>query len=87
VITFDQRAHGMSEGRISSLPDFVLTLRAMGRRFGRPAAFIGHSMGASSRLYACLWPHAQMMSTEGLGHNRMLDHPSVIDAAMEFVAE
>lgn len=173
VITFDQRAHGMSEGRISSLPDFVLTLRAIGRRFGRPAAFIGHSMGASSvvfaeepewcperfvlvapmfsaeesvrngfvamnfsprvfqpfedwfhdrtgerfanfhaerriphmdrpalvihdrldrmtpwehgRLYACLWPHARMMSTEGLGHNRMLDHPSVIDAALEFL--
>ena len=175
VVTFDQRAHGMSEGRISSLPDFVLTLRAMGRRFGRPSAFIGHSMGASSivfaeepswcperfvliapmfsaeesvrmgfvamnfsprvfqpfedwfhdhtgerfanfhaerriphidrpalvihdrldrmtpwehgRLYACMWPHARMISTEGLGHNRLLDDPSVIDAAMDFVAE
>jgi pimeloyl-ACP methyl ester carboxylesterase len=175
VVTFDQRAHGMSEGRISSLPDFVLSLRAIGRRFGRPAAFIGHSMGASSivfaeepswcperfvliapmfsaeesvrrgfiamnfsprvfqpfedwfhdttgerfanfhaercvphidrpalvihdrldrvtpwehgRLYAYMWPHARMLSTNGLGHDRMLDHPSVIEAALEFVAE
>jgi pimeloyl-ACP methyl ester carboxylesterase len=174
VVTFDQRAHGMSEGRISSLPDFVLSLRAIGRRFGRPAAFIGHSMGASSivfaeepqwcperfvliapmfsaeesvrhgfvamnfsprvfqpfedwfhdrtgerfanfhaerciphidrpalvihdrldrttpwehgRLYACLWPLARMMSTEGLGHNRILDDPAVIDAALGFVS-
>ena len=35
VVAFDQRAHGMSGGRISSLPDFVLTMRAIGRRFGR----------------------------------------------------
>lgn len=174
VVAFDQRAHGMSEGRISSLPDFVLTLRRIGRHFGKPAAFIGHSMGASSiafaeeaewrperfvliapmfsaeesvrrgfvamhfsprifkpfedwfqghtgerfanfhaarriphmdrtalvihdrldrmtpwnhgRSYASHWPGAKLIITDGLGHNRMLDHTSVIDAAVAFVS-
>jgi pimeloyl-ACP methyl ester carboxylesterase len=31
------------------------------------------------------WPGARMMSTEGLGHRRILREPSVIEAAAEFV--
>ncbi|MGQ3469584.1 alpha/beta fold hydrolase, partial [Xanthomonas campestris] len=34
---------------------------------------------------AALWPDAQLVSTEGLGHNRMVDHASVIDQALHFV--
>jgi pimeloyl-ACP methyl ester carboxylesterase len=32
------------------------------------------------------WPGARMMSTEGLGHRRILREPSVIEAAAEFVS-
>jgi len=34
---------------------------------------------------ADLWPGARMMSTEGLGHRRILREPAVIEAAAEFV--
>ncbi|WP_416203369.1 alpha/beta fold hydrolase [Xanthomonas euvesicatoria] len=173
VLAFDQAAHGLSSGQISNLPHFVKILREMGSRFGRPAVFIGHSLGtaavvfaddpawrparyvliaplvepagsarrqfqaaglapatfvpfenwlieltgtcfadfdATSHLplfdrpalvihdrrdretpweegarFAALWPGAQLFSTEGLGHNRMVDHPSVITRALDFV--
>jgi pimeloyl-ACP methyl ester carboxylesterase len=32
------------------------------------------------------WPGARLISTEGLGHRRILREPSVIEAAAEFVA-
>jgi pimeloyl-ACP methyl ester carboxylesterase len=35
--------------------------------------------------YARYWPHARLLTTEGLGHRRVLDAPHVIAAAMEFV--
>lgn len=35
--------------------------------------------------FAALWPGAQLVSTEGLGHNRMVDHASVIDQALQFI--
>ncbi|MCF8827617.1 alpha/beta fold hydrolase [Xanthomonas campestris] len=173
VVAFDQAGHGASSGRLSNFPHFVEVLRRIGRHFGRPAAFIGHSMGASSVVFAdeaswrptryvliaplltpaksaerqfaaagiaartfapfeqwlseltgkrfadfdaserlpqfdrpaliihdrrdretpweegarfaALWPGAQLVSTEGLGHNRMVDHASVIDQALHFV--
>lgn len=174
VVSFDQPGHGLSEGAISSMPHFIHMLRIVGRHFGRPAAYIGHSLGAMSiafaeesdwrpgrfvllapqatpvngvwrafrmlrvsprvfphfenwlrdltgtkrfddfnaehkvphidrpalvihdRLdretpweegsrYASLWPGARFMTTEGLGHNRMVDHASVIDASLDFV--
>ena len=34
-----------------------------------------------------LWPGARMMSTEGLGHRRILREPAVIDAAANFITE
>lgn len=173
VVMFDQRAHGLSEGESSSLPDFVATLRVVGRHFGRPAAVIAHSMGAASvvlatepawqperfvliapmldiersarlfvrimgapkgvfphfedavsdrakarfseldvgaciplmdapllvihdrrdretpwedgRRYAEAWPGARLFTTEGLGHNRLVDHPSVVQEVLTFL--
>ncbi|KGU54074.1 hydrolase [Xanthomonas phaseoli pv. phaseoli] len=173
VVAFDQAAHGLSGGRISYMPHFVKMLRVIGSRFGRPAAFIGHSLGAASVVFAddpvwrparyvliapllapaasaqrqfrafgiapaafapfenwladltgkrfsdfdatprlpqfdraaliihdrrdretpwdegarfaSLWPGAQLFTTEGLGHNRMVDHTSVIERAMQFI--
>jgi pimeloyl-ACP methyl ester carboxylesterase len=34
--------------------------------------------------YARHWPGARMLSTSGLGHNRIVDDPGVIDAALRF---
>lgn len=52
VVGFDQTAHGLSSGRSSSLPQFAEVTRGVGRHFGRPAAFIGHSLGATAVPFA-----------------------------------
>ncbi|KWS54591.1 alpha/beta hydrolase [Pseudomonas amygdali pv. morsprunorum] len=35
--------------------------------------------------FAKLWPGARLFTTEGLGHNRLIDHPSVTAEVMEFL--
>ncbi|HEY0339747.1 MAG TPA: alpha/beta hydrolase [Steroidobacteraceae bacterium] len=35
-------------------------------------------------LYARLWADARLLTTQGLGHNRVLDAPDVIEAALAF---
>ena len=35
--------------------------------------------------YAQYWPGARLLTTEGLGHRRVLDAPEVIEAALAFV--
>ncbi|GAB3333669.1 alpha/beta fold hydrolase [Marilutibacter aestuarii] len=35
--------------------------------------------------YARHWPGARLLSTEGLGHHRIMDHAGVIDAACAFI--
>jgi pimeloyl-ACP methyl ester carboxylesterase len=35
--------------------------------------------------YALCWPGARLLTTQGLGHRRVLAEPAVIDAAMAFV--
>ncbi|MEE4693447.1 alpha/beta hydrolase [Pseudomonas alliivorans] len=173
VVGFDQPAHGASSGKTNHLPMFVEMIQRVGRHFGKPAVFIGHSMGASAVVFAqdeewCperfvliapfvaisenatrqfetagispkaftsfeaylysvtgrrfaeyegalrlplmkgpaliihdrndretpwekgarfakLWPGARLFTTEGLGHNRLLDHPSVINEVMNFI--
>ena len=34
--------------------------------------------------YALYWPDARLLTTQGLGHNRILDDVHVIDAALAF---
>jgi pimeloyl-ACP methyl ester carboxylesterase len=36
-------------------------------------------------LYARLWNNARLLTTKGLGHNRILDDPEVIEAVLAFV--
>ena len=36
-------------------------------------------------LYACQWHNARLMTTQGLGHHRVLDAPDVIEAALAFI--
>jgi pimeloyl-ACP methyl ester carboxylesterase len=173
VVSFDQPGHGESTGHLCTLPDFIETIRAVGRHFGNAALAIGHSMGGAAvtlaqseqwhakelviiapaadieaaahrffrfvRLgdhlrepflawyekrtgvaprdlaahravpklgqrglvihdlddhevpweegerYARYWPCARLLTTQGLGHHRVLDAPEVIDATLAFL--
>jgi pimeloyl-ACP methyl ester carboxylesterase len=62
VVTFDQPGHGCSTGDQCTLQDFVTTILAVGRRFGKPTVAIGHSLGAAALTLAQSenW-HAQRM--------------------------
>jgi pimeloyl-ACP methyl ester carboxylesterase len=173
VIAYDQPAHGLSEGRLTGLPDFAGALRAVALHHGGVRAIVGHSLGATAAAYAIsrglpidrivlvsppadivaysrrfarwhsipegvrramqsaieerygvtwneldvtrlaprldaqalvihdkedrmvpwtqgekfarLWPDARLMSTQGLGHNRILQAESVWRAAVDFI--
>lgn len=39
---------------------------------------------AEGERYAQYWPGARLLTTQGLGHRRVLDAPEVIDAALSF---
>jgi pimeloyl-ACP methyl ester carboxylesterase len=41
---------------------------------------------AEGRRHLRNWPHARLMETSGLGHSRMLNDPSVISVAVDFIA-
>ena len=174
VIAFDQPAHGVSEGRLTGLPDFADVMAEVAWHHGEVQAVIAHSLGAAaaalavsrglrvgrvvavsppsylvgysrrfarwhwmpeaarramqaaieerygvrwedielSRLapklgaralvihdrddrlvpwtqgasFAHRWPGARLMSTDGLGHRRILDDEAVTRAAAEFIA-
>jgi hypothetical protein len=36
-------------------------------------------------LYARHWRNARLLTTQGLGHNRVLDEPDVIEAVLAFM--
>ena len=48
VITYDQPAHGVSEGKLTGLPDFADVLADLAWHHGGAYAFIGHSLGAAA---------------------------------------
>ena len=52
VIGFDQPAHGMSEGRLTSLVDFADVLAAVAERHAPIDAVIAHSLGAAATAFA-----------------------------------
>ena len=52
VVAFDQQAHGRSSGSKATLPDFVCNLLAVGWRYGRAAAVIGHGLGGTTAAIA-----------------------------------
>ncbi|MEW5300480.1 MAG: hypothetical protein WDW36_003410 [Sanguina aurantia] len=52
VIAFDQPGHGLSEGKTSTLPDFIKTTSEIGRCFGHAALAIGHSLGGAAVVMA-----------------------------------
>jgi pimeloyl-ACP methyl ester carboxylesterase len=48
VVAFDQPAHGVSEGRLTSLVDFADVLAAVAAAHGPVEALVGHSLGAAA---------------------------------------
>jgi pimeloyl-ACP methyl ester carboxylesterase len=66
-------------------------LAAMASELTTPRLLIVHdrddhetSWDASRRL-ASRWPDAQLLTTTGLGHNRILSDPAVVSAAVDFI--
>ena len=52
VIAYDQPAHGVSEGRLTGLPDFADLLVDLSWHHGGAYAFVGHSLGAAAGALA-----------------------------------
>ncbi len=52
VVAYDQPAHGLSEGRLTGLPDFARVLGAVARHHGGVRAVIAHSLGAAAAAVA-----------------------------------
>jgi pimeloyl-ACP methyl ester carboxylesterase len=52
VIAYDQPAHGVSDGRLTGLPDFGDALASVADHYGDPRAVIGHSLGATAAAFA-----------------------------------
>lgn len=52
VIAYDQPAHGVSEGKLTGLPDFADLLADLSWHHGGARAFIGHSLGAAAGALA-----------------------------------
>lgn len=48
VLAFDQPAHGLSEGRLTGLPDFAAVLAALALRDPRTHGVVGHSLGGAA---------------------------------------
>lgn len=48
VVAYDQPAHGVSEGKLTGLPDFAEVLAEVAWHHGGAYAFIGHSLGAAA---------------------------------------
>lgn len=173
VIAYDQPAHGLSEGRLTGLPDFAGAIGAVAAWHGNVRHVIAHSLGGVAAALALTkgvsleravlisppsdlvgysrrfarwlwipervrramqaaieerfgvrwsdfelpriaprlrapalvihdrddsmvpwtqgaalaqaWPGARLLSTEGLGHGRILEHPQVTRAALDFI--
>src|SRR4051812_648726 len=53
VVAYDQPAHGISEGRLTALPDFAAVMPAVAGRYGPVRAVVAHSLaGAAVALAA-----------------------------------
>ena len=52
VIAYDQPAHGLSEGRLTGLPDFADVMGAVARQHGNVHAVIAHSLGGPAAALA-----------------------------------
>ena len=54
VVGPDGPAHGRSEGRATSIPEFDIMFRAIYQAYGEPAGIITHSFGGAAILYSAM---------------------------------
>lgn len=52
LVAFDQPGHGLSDGQHCTLPDFIETVREVGRHYGDSALTIAHSLGGAAAVLA-----------------------------------
>jgi pimeloyl-ACP methyl ester carboxylesterase len=62
VIAYDQPAHGVSEGRLTGLPDFADVLAEVAAYHGDVFAVIGHSLGGAAAALALASGKARLKS-------------------------
>jgi pimeloyl-ACP methyl ester carboxylesterase len=55
VIAYDQPAHGVSEGKLTGLPDFAEVLGAVAGYHGGVDAVIAHSLGGAGAALSLAW--------------------------------
>jgi pimeloyl-ACP methyl ester carboxylesterase len=55
VIAYDQPAHGVSDGRLTGLPDFADVLGAVAAYHGGIEAVIAHSLGGAAAALSLSW--------------------------------
>jgi pimeloyl-ACP methyl ester carboxylesterase len=55
VVAYDQPAHGLSEGKLTGLPDFAEVLGEIAAQHGDVRAVVGHSLGATAAAMAHAW--------------------------------
>jgi pimeloyl-ACP methyl ester carboxylesterase len=55
VIAYDQPAHGVSEGKLTGLPDFAEVLGAVAGYHGGIEAVIAHSLGGAGAALSLAW--------------------------------
>jgi len=55
VIAYDQPAHGVSDGRLTGLPDFAEVLGAVAAHHGGIEAVVAHSLGGAAAALALAW--------------------------------
>src|SRR2546426_2573453 len=63
VIAYDQPAHGVSDGRLTGLPDFAEVLAEVAWHFGDVRAVLAHSLGGAAAAPA----HARGLPPEEAG--------------------
>lgn len=66
VISFDAPAHGNSDGKTASMPDFIDSILAINEKFGPFEAAVGHSLGGMS-LYSALAEGFEAKSVVSIG--------------------
>jgi pimeloyl-ACP methyl ester carboxylesterase len=59
VIAYDQPAHGVSEGKLTGLPDFTDVLGAVAAHHGGIEAVVAHSIGGAATGLALAWGKAR----------------------------
>jgi pimeloyl-ACP methyl ester carboxylesterase len=58
VIAYDQPAHGVSEGKLTGLPDFADVLGEVATHYGNVHGVIAHSLGGAGAALALAWGKA-----------------------------